>query len=255
MNVGLAEAWCTSVSDLDERTGDWQQAAANRATMLAKQGRHAECEMQSRALMAVHERMRREGIERAHARNRIQTAQCLGSALRNQGKYAEAETVYVEVLANERVELGAEHPFLLLIMVALGTTLSMDGKHDAALAQLREARAIQQRVLGADHIDTMSTTANIGVTLRLQRKYPEAEAMFRGLLKVQHRVLGPEHPKTLITDYNLRATLVDQGKDAEAAAGCREVLAIRRRVLGVEHPMTIATAELIARLAIAGNKK
>jgi tetratricopeptide (TPR) repeat protein len=52
----------------------------------------------------------------------------LADALDAQGKYAEAETMYLEVLAVQRRVLGPEHPSTLRTSSNLGNTLMHRGK-------------------------------------------------------------------------------------------------------------------------------
>jgi tetratricopeptide (TPR) repeat protein len=180
-------------------------------------------------------------------KERLAAAGNLGSALNSQGKYAEAEARYHDVLVVQRRVLGPEHPETLATANNLANTLNAQGKHAEAETMYREVLAVERQVLGPEHPSTLNTAGNLAVSLDDQGKYDEAATMYREVLVVQRRVLGPEHPGTLIAAGNLATTLDVQGKHAEVETMYREVLVVQRRVLGPEHPSTLVTAGNLAK--------
>jgi hypothetical protein len=127
----------------------------------------------------------------------------LANAFAQQGKYAEAETLYHDVLAVRRRVLGREHPDTLETAGNLAASLANQGKYAESETLYREVLEVQRRVLGPEHPGMLRTAGNLATTLDARGKHAEAEAMLREVLVVQRRVLGPEHPHTLVTAGNL----------------------------------------------------
>jgi tetratricopeptide (TPR) repeat protein len=177
---------------------------------------------------------------------RLGAATNLANAFYQQGKHAESETLYREVLAVRRRVLGPEDPDTLMTACNLANTLYSQGKRAGADTLYREVLEVQRRVLGPEHPDTLRTAGNLAAALDDQGKHAEAETLHREVLVVRQRVLGPEHPSTMTTAGNLAASLYSQGKYADAETMNREVLEVQRRVLGPEHPYTLSTAGNLA---------
>jgi Tfp pilus assembly protein PilF len=180
---------------------------------------------------------------------RMRAAENMASAFYQQGKHAEAETLYREVLVVQRRVLGPEHPDTLRIAGNLAVSLDDQGKYAEAETMYCEVLVVERRVLGPEHPDTLATAGNLAATLYSQGKHAEAERMFQEVLVVQRWVLGPEHPHTLTTAGNLANALGQQGKHVEAERIFHDVLVVRRRVLGPEHPLTFLAAENLAACA------
>jgi hypothetical protein len=130
--------------------------------------------------------------EAEESEERLDAANNLADARRNDGQYAEAELIERE-------------------------------------PEVLEAR---RRVLGEEHPHTLTSAGNLAVSLRLlnQRKHAEAEQIHREVpvLNVLRRVLaGEEHPHTLTSANNLAASLSGQGKHAEAERIERKVLGVK----------------------------
>jgi hypothetical protein len=170
----------------------------------------------------------------------------LAISLAAEGKNAEAETVYRQVLSVKRRVLGPAHVNTLSTAGNLAIALHDQGKHAEAEPLYREVLAAKRRVLGSEHPNTLMSANNLAVALLSQGKLTEVEALQREALAVQQRVLGPEHPDTLMTSLNIASRLNMQGRHADAEALCRRVLVLQRRVLGPDHPDTLSTAEHLA---------
>lgn len=96
--------------------------------------------------------------------------------LRDQGKFAEAESLQQEVLAVQT----------------------------------------QVQVLGPNHPTTIDTAHDhLAVTLSKQGKYAEAEPLQWAVFEARKQVLGSEHPATVTAAGNLLHTLKQQGKSTK----------------------------------------
>jgi tetratricopeptide (TPR) repeat protein len=170
----------------------------------------------------------------------------LAYALRNDGKWNEAEILEREVLAKRQRVLGLEHPDTIDASASLASTLLHQGKWKEAEVLHREVLARSQRVLGPEHPDTIHASADLASTLQHQGKWSEAEVLERDVLAMRQRILGLEHPYTIRASNNLACSLREQGKWSEAEVMGREVLSMRQRILGPEHPHTILASGNLA---------
>ncbi|MEV1073941.1 tetratricopeptide repeat protein [Micromonospora parva] len=166
--------------------------------------------------------------------------QRLAVALREQGRFGEAEVEFREVLEARSRLLGSEHPDTLDTRNRLGVVLDMQAGREEAEAQLRAVLAARMQRLGPEHRDTLNTRLSLAVVLNGQGRYDQAEAEYRELLAAQTRVLGLEHEDTLTTCNNLAVLLREQGRLGEAEAVFRALLAIRTGLFGAAHSQTLA---------------
>jgi hypothetical protein len=104
-----------------------------------------------------------------------------------QGKHAEAERIYREMIDVQRRMHGEEHLSTLATANHLATCISMQGKHAEAD---REMIGVQRRVLGEEHPHTQKLLNDLALSLSEQRKFVKAEQIFREVLDVQRRMHG-----------------------------------------------------------------
>ena len=78
----------------------------------------------------------------------------LANTLSHQGKYAEAETEYREVLKLDEKVLGAEHPETLLTWNGLGNVLDVEGRYAEAEKEDRAVFARGERNTGSGGLCT-----------------------------------------------------------------------------------------------------
>jgi tetratricopeptide (TPR) repeat protein len=155
------------------------------------------------------------------------------------GRWREAEELFVKVMEMRKSALGDEHPETLTTMSNLALALDNQGKYEAAEAMNRQTLSLKETMLGREHPSTLTTMSNLALILDSQGKYEAAEAMNRQTLSLKETVLGREHPSTLTTMSNSALVLGRQGKYEAAEAMNRETLLISETALGREHPSTL----------------
>jgi len=108
---------------------------------------------------------RRQSIPRYSQRDRYQgdrhpdTAQSLNNLAglyRSQGRYGEAEPLYLEALAIRKAELGDRHPDTAGSLFNLAELYHQTKRHHQALPLIQEAIAIYIPALGAEHPNTQA---------------------------------------------------------------------------------------------------
>ena len=175
----------------------------------------------------------------------------LALLLEGQGRFEEAEPLFLECLAARRRAWGGDHPDTLASTVALSELLCRRGRPREAEPLLRLALAGLRRTLGGAHAATLAATNNLANLLAVAGQLEEAGSLYREGLAAQRAALGAEHPDTLDSASGLGTLLQSQGRLDEAGALLHEALATRRRTLGEEHPSTLQSTFNVARLAWA----
>ena len=188
---------------------------------------------------ALWERHRRKP---ARNNDRLAAQNLLGGAYAAQGRDAEAEELFRELLAAVQRRAGADHQNTLMLALNLGMALRNQGKHNEAEAVLRNTLPRMQRVLGPEHDHTLSAASELATALQNQQKYEEAEPLLRDTLAIQRRVHGDGHLETLVSCKNLATLLISTRRCSDAEELLRVALAQARRTLGPEHPETLNTA-------------
>jgi tetratricopeptide (TPR) repeat protein len=169
----------------------------------------------------------------------LATATMYALLLHYQGKFDEAQSLYLDAIDRSRRTLGADHPDTLRLMFNLASLLAERGKYADAEKMFRQVLDGRRRVLGDDHPDTAATLNHLAGSVANQGRLAEAEPLYRDALAKKRRALGELHPSTLVSINDLAIVLAKEGKDAEAEPLYREALDKYRQVLGADHPSTI----------------
>ena len=90
------------------------------------------------------------------------------SALRNAGKYADAQPLAKESLELRRKVLGEEHPDTISSTNNLAGCINHQGRYAEAEPMYRQALELQRKVLGEEHPDTIRSTNNLANCIKRQ---------------------------------------------------------------------------------------
>jgi len=187
-----------------------------------------------------------------NAEDILATQSDLATLLYNTGAYAEADTLFREVLAEYRETLGS-HPQTAQVLSDYAAVLNAEGHSNEAIEAHREALAIRREVFGQDHPRVAQSLSYLGWALQGQGRADEAEPLYREALEIRRIAFGPDHTSVANSLLMLGEARTVQG---DADSGLRfEGLAIRtyRSALGPDHPSTLsAEARYAAHLAQAG---
>jgi len=146
----------------DDKTLDTR---ASLARNLWYQGRNAEAETLLRELIRVHEKnlgtrvyvLENNVSSRVHELDTVTPLECrtlLANTLRDQGKYAEAEAEYKQVIQTEENVLGLQHRDTLNACYNFAYQLALQGKRDQAKALAGRAANSAAKVLDANDPNT-----------------------------------------------------------------------------------------------------
>ena len=170
----------------------------------------------------------------------------LALTIRNQGRWKEAEELFVQVMETSSRVLGLEHSDTLRSMANLAWTYHDQGRWKDAEELFVQVMETSSRVLGLEHPDTLTYMANLASTFWNQGRWKEAEKLEVQVMETRKRVLGLEHPSTLTSMANLASTFWNQGRWKEAEELEVQVMQTRKRVLGLEHPDTLTSMANLA---------
>ncbi|KAJ3035325.1 hypothetical protein HDV00_004053 [Rhizophlyctis rosea] len=165
-----------------------------------------------------------------------------------QGRYEQAEPLYIDALERRRRLLGEDHPDTLKSWTGLAQAYAKQGKYEESMARHREFYERSKRVLGEDHSITLRWVNDMGCLAHLKGDYDLAEPLLIDCLERRRRNLGKDQPDSLITAQNLALLYIDQGRVEEGEALFNDILKRRRRMFGGDHPQTLEVISELAQL-------
>ena len=114
-----------------------------------------------------------------------------------QGRHAEAEALYVKILARQREILGSDHQSTLRTWYRLARSISaQQGRASEAEEHFRLVLAARRQVLGSDHQATLRARFRVALANVQLRRLDEAIGELRTVIAVQRRILGDDHGDT-----------------------------------------------------------
>jgi len=113
-----------------------------------------------------------------------------------EGKNAEAEADFRELINLEEKAVGPENPDTLFARNGLAVVLAQEAKYGEAEAQFREVIKLYEKVEGPEQPDTLDCYYYFAPGLKGQHKVQEAREFARRAAEGARKVLGPEHPST-----------------------------------------------------------
>ena len=177
----------------------------------------------------------------------------MGTALYNlaflhalQGRYAEAEPLYVRALAIKEKALGPEHEEVATTLVNMGLLYVRQGRYAEAEPLYRRTLAIREKALGPEHSDVGTALNGIAMLYVYQGRYADAEPLYSRTLAIKEKALGREHEEVGTALDNIAVLYVYQGRYGEAEPLYRRALAIAEKALGPDHSKVGTTLSNLA---------
>jgi tetratricopeptide (TPR) repeat protein len=126
----------------------------------------------------------------------------LAELYRNQGRYTEAEPLYLRSLAIWEKQLGADHPLVAASLNNLGLLYYTQGRYVEADPLYWRSLSIMEKQSRADHPDFASSLNNLALFYNAQGRYAEAEPLYQRALQICEQNLGIAHPNTMAVRGN-----------------------------------------------------
>jgi len=171
-----------------------------------------------------------------------------GYFLHQQGRYGEAEPLYLQALVIKRSHFGEAHPDTAASLNNLAGLYLAQGRYEEAEPLFQQALEICRAQLGEAHPDTASNLNNLATLYDSQGRYGEAEPLYLQSLQLRRSQLGEAHPYTAISLNNLAGLYQSHGRYGEAEPLYLQALQIRRSQLGEAHPDTAQSLNNLAGL-------
>jgi tetratricopeptide (TPR) repeat protein len=165
-----------------------------------------------------------------------------------QGRYAEAEALYVRALAIFEKQLVANHPNIAASMNNLALLYRDMKKYQDAEPLYLQSLTITEEQLGKNHPNTSTSLNNLAVLYQDMGKYQEAEPLYVRALAIREEQLGANHPSTAQSLNNLAFLYEFIGRYQEAEPLYVRALVISEEQLGVNHPSTATSLNNLAGL-------
>lgn len=214
-SLARAKALCR-LGDREERAG--HAAAAERAYR--------------RAVFALRRvRPRNKYVTRLLAR----ALDSVGTIRQQQGRYREAEPVFLEAIAIMEKAFGPDHLELATPLNNLAVCYKYLARFLDAGPLYQRALAITERALGQDDVGVATIYHNLGGLEHAAGNFLRGEPFARKSVRIRTRALGAGHPDVAADLTALAALLDPQKKYVEAERLYRRALGIVERACGPNH--------------------
>ena len=162
----------------------------------------------------------------------------LAELYRSQGRYKDAEPLYLQSLEIRKRQLGNDHPDVASSLNNLAGLYRSQGRYNDAEPLYLQSLDIRKRQLGDDHPDVATSLNNLAFLYYSQGRYNDAEPLYLQSLDIRKHQLGDDHPSVATSLNNLAFLYYSQGKYSEAENLAQQALEIYQTRLGNEHPDT-----------------
>ncbi|HHN73944.1 MAG TPA: tetratricopeptide repeat protein, partial [Acidobacteria bacterium] len=169
----------------------------------------------------------------------------LAVALMEQGRLADAEAEFLQVVPLRQEVLGAEDPETLRATANLARVLLGQGEVSRA-ARWSEQALASRRVLGDDHPVSIYAMGIRAWYLEAAGEMEAAGELRQQAYDRSREVFGDEHPYTMTAMHFLAAHLGGMGRKDEARALLRQAVERLRRRVGPAHPATLRAMTALA---------
>ena len=169
-----------------------------------------------------------------------------GSCLYKDGRWDEAEKIYVQVMEIWKGKFGANHSSTLTSMINLAEIYRNQGRLDEAEKLGLQVIEIEKKILGADHLSTLISMTNLAAIYSEQGQQDKAEKLEVQVIEIQKKNLGVNHDSILISMANLAAMYRNQGRLDEAEKLSMQVIEMKKKKFGVDHPFTLTSMANLA---------
>lgn len=182
--------------------------------------------------------IRRDHLGQVHEKT-ADSLNLYANALTAQGRHAEADPAYRQVLGMYEVLYGPKDRHVAIVLSNLGNSLRRTNRGEQADPLYRRAVAIAE--ISGDKALLAQCLNNYGWFLHTRGDGAKAEIQFRRSLVLITPVIGENHAFVGVLRANIGYALLDQGRAAEAQPEFAHGLSVLERGLGVESPDLLET--------------
>ncbi len=166
----------------------------------------------------------------------------LAELLYFEGRHAEAESRFRDLLQQERVRAGGVHTEREgLLLNDLGASQRVQGKVDEAIATQREAIAVRSAVNGEKSLPVAESQNNLASGLFQKGDVAGAIEQFQRVLETREALLRPDHPLIVRVRANLGLAELRAGRPERAIVLLSAAAEAWERAFGPDHPGRVPT--------------
>ena len=159
----------------------------------------------------------------------------LGAVFTAEQRFAEAEPVLAEALAQDRKQHGADGIDTARSLSQLANFYLRQGKPGEALPLLEEAAAIDQSRLGPTHPFIADDLHDLGLANEALHRDDEARRAFIAAIGVLESGAGRETPRVAYAEVELSSLYREAGEDAASDAAFKDARRILNKAEAEEH--------------------
>jgi len=160
----------------------------------------------------------------------------LAQLYQSQGRYSEAEPLFLQALEIGRISLPQDHPYLATHLNNLAGLYQTQERYSEAEPLYLQALEIHRLSLPQDHPGLAIDLNNLAELYRSQGRYSEAEPLYLQAVEIHRLSLPQDHPGLAIDLNNLAGLYESQGRYSEAEPLYLQAVEIDRRSLPEDHP-------------------
>ena len=150
----------------------------------------------------------------------------LASLYSTQGRYTEAEPLYLETLAHAVRLYGPDHPETAAYQGNLAILYYRTGQYEEAARRYEAALAIHRAKLDDNHPNVLTLMNNLGALYNRMEDYERAKPLMEHVVAGRRESLGAEHMEVGVTIYHLANALTGLGELDAAEGHYRQALSI-----------------------------
>jgi tetratricopeptide (TPR) repeat protein len=166
----------------------------------------------------------------------------------SQGRYDQAEPLYLQALELWKRLLGEDHPHVATSLNNLAVLYDSQGRYDQAKPLYLQALELSKRLLEEDYPHVATSLNNLAGLYYSQGRYDQAEPLYLQALELRKRLLGEDHPHVATSLNNLAGLYYSQGRYDQAEPLYLQALELSKRLLGEDHPEVAASLNNLAYL-------
>jgi tetratricopeptide (TPR) repeat protein len=141
----------------------------------------------------------------------------LASLFTSLGQHAEAERIYLELLALDQKHLGDEHLNVARDLNNLGANYRAMGKLEEAEPLFLRSIQICEKILGPDHPNVVKPLLNLAELYEIWEDPSKTASVYERILSIYEANMGPDHPDLapILEDMADFYRSIDQTEPAE----------------------------------------
>lgn len=170
----------------------------------------------------------------------------VGSYLREQGQYVEAESLLSIALSIRERYLDANGLDIATSLSNLAGLYFYQDRYQKATPLVKRAFAIRKQRLGEGHAETTESMKHLALLYLRQEQYEQAEPLLQQSLLISERCTGHESSGTANIMDNLAVVYLGQEQYDKAEPLLKRAFSIKKRLFGPKHPATARTMENLA---------